>query len=447
MKVREVMLKRLSKKMIIFIGVSIVLITLMTIDCFYNFEKMEAATNEYIACEIAAEELLESSEYLEEMILLCADTGDLTYLNHYFEELHVNRRQEDAVRIFEQYFHGTDMLVHMEEALSHSADLREIDFHVLKLVAEANSFDTSSLPAEITDYVLEPGEKTLDKEEMMRTAILLISGEEYQTLRENIMAAVDRGVESLLTETAKIQETANFRFIRSFIIILTMVVFFALFMIFVVYVMLKKVVEPLELYNDCIKAGKIFPVVGAHELQMLAETYNRVFEENQENEKLLRHEAEHDAMTGVYNKGSFTRLMEVYEKSQSPYALILIDVDNFKHFNDTYGHEIGDQVLIKVASTLKRYFRSTDYPCRIGGDEFSLIMVEMDSSLKNTLVEKLLFIEKALKNTDDGLPQITLSIGVAFSDRENPKGTIFQDADAAMYEVKKRGRDGYQIYE
>lgn len=202
------------------------------------------------------------------------------------------------------------------------------------------------------------------------------------------------------------------------------------------------VVWPLISYNESIKRGEIFPVIGAAELQSLAETYNHVYKENQETQKLIRHQAEHDAMTDLLNRGSFEKLLKIHEEGPSSYALLLIDADTFKTVNDTYGHDMGDQILKKVATLLKKTFRSIDYVCRIGGDEFAIIMVEMTSDLEYTI----LVINEKLSKEEDGLPAVSLSVGVAFSDRENPGDTIFKDADKALYEVKEDGRCGCKIY-
>lgn len=200
------------------------------------------------------------------------------------------------------------------------------------------------------------------------------------------------------------------------------------------------------IYDDSIQRGEIFPVVGALELQKLAETYNRVYQENQETQKLIRHQAEHDALTELLNRGSYERILDIYETGDSPFALILIDVDTFKSVNDTYGHAMGDIILQKVATLLKRTFRSIDYVCRIGGDEFAIIMVEMTSDLKYTIEEKIEAVNETLSKEVDGVPAVSLSVGVAFSDRDNAEDNIFKDADKALYYIKEHGRHGCKIF-
>ena len=187
-------------------------------------------------------------------------------------------------------------------------------------------------------------------------------------------------------------------------------------------------------------------VIGAAELQSLAETYNRVFEENRETQKLIRHEAEHDALTDLLNKGSFDKILSLYDQGQMPFALIIADIDRFKSFNDTYGHSTGDAVIRKVAQRLKTSFRSTDYIFRIGGDEFVVVMIDVSESLYGTVEEKLNALKESLANDSDGFPAVTLSIGVAFSDRTAPGDSIFEDADSALYYVKNNGRTGSRFY-
>lgn len=91
-------------------------------------------------------------------------------------------------------------------------------------------------------------------------------------------------------------------------------------------------------------------------------------------------------------------------------------------------------------------FRSIDYVCRIGGDEFSVIMVDVTSSLKYTIEDKIKYVSEELAKAESEVPAVTLSIGVAFSDRENPGESIFKDADKALYHVKENGRNGCAFY-
>jgi len=121
-------------------------------------------------------------------------------------------------------------------------------------------------------------------------------------------------------------------------------------------------------------------------------------------------------------------------------------VDYFKTVNDTYGHDVGDRVLKRVADILKHSFRSVDIICRIGGDEFVVIMTRVDSSMRDLVIRKIEHANELLQNPEDDLPPVSLSVGAAFADRKNPKGDIFKDADTALYRVKAAGRCGCRVF-
>ena len=201
---------------------------------------------------------------------------------------------------------------------------------------------------------------------------------------------------------------------------------------------------PMREYISRIQDYKQLRMRGAYELRYLAEAYNLIYEENQKHNDVLRYQVEHDHLTGLYNRGAFEKLRKDYAGSNI--ALMLIDVDKFKDVNDTYGHDIGDQILKKVAGFLSRCFRASDYPCRIGGDEFAVIMTDMTPQLRETVLDKLGYVKTGLCNTCDGLPEVTLSIGVAFSSDCKSGQDLFKLADAALYRVKERGRNGYMFY-
>ena len=179
---------------------------------------------------------------------------------------------------------------------------------------------------------------------------------------------------------------------------------------------------------------------------MLAKTYNDLYEENEERQRLMKHQAEHDPLTGLLNRGSFDRILSIYEKDQSNFALILIDVDTFKSVNDTYGHAIGDTILKKVAGLLETAFRTIDYVCRIGGDEFAIIMVDMTTDLSYTITDKIADVNRQLSVAESDVPAVSLSVGVAFTDRKNPGKSLFTDADSALYYTKEHGRSGCSFY-
>ena len=151
-------------------------------------------------------------------------------------------------------------------------------------------------------------------------------------------------------------------------------------------------------------------------------------------------------LTDALNRGAFEKILNIYEGGEKPFAMIICDIDIFKQVNDLHGHTVGDLILKKVARLLTTTFRSIDYVCRIGGDEFAVIMVDVGRELSHTVSDKIELINDALSNPTDGLPAVSLSVGVAFSDCENPGESIFKDADQALYRVKQNGKHDCGFY-
>jgi len=183
---------------------------------------------------------------------------------------------------------------------------------------------------------------------------------------------------------------------------------------------------------------------GAAELRFVTATYNEILEENQRTHSQLTYEASHDTLTGLYNRSAYEMFIR---NTDEHIALLIVDVDKFKKVNDTYGHAVGDKILQRVAEILRQSFRSVDILCRYGGDEFVVIMTRVNSSMGQLVLNKIAHANELLQNPEDGLPKASLSVGVAFSDRQNPKADIFRDADSALYRVKDAGGCGCCIYE
>lgn len=205
------------------------------------------------------------------------------------------------------------------------------------------------------------------------------------------------------------------------------------------------VLNPLRTFTELIHARKRLPGRGGAELRMLARGCNAVLEEYLRTCEELRYKAEHDALTGLYNRGAYEQLLASHQ-ADGNIALLWVDVDCFKNFNDQYGHDTGDKVLQKVAQTLRRGFRASDYVCRTGGDEFAVIMVNITNRQQTVVLRRAQAVQNELRTSKDELPPVTLSIGAAFSEQCGPEDSLFKMADQALYRVKEAGRDGCAFY-
>lgn len=156
------------------------------------------------------------------------------------------------------------------------------------------------------------------------------------------------------------------------------------------------------------------------------------------------YEAMHDPLTGLYNHSAYKMLLK--DADQKNIALLLADVDDFTAIEENRGIEVADRILQQVAEVLRHNFRSVDYICRIGSEEFAIIMTRVNREMAELVARKAERINAMLGETMDDLPPVSLSIGVAFADRENPQGDIFHDADMALQRIKQVKENGCAIF-
>lgn len=394
---KKIRIQRVSTWSIIVTIVLAVIFAAVSVSSEKEFQVLRQTTDEYILCQNSAKELQDGSDYLTEQVRMYAMTG-------------------------------------------------KTEYYSMRLVAESYGKSEESLPEEIRDVQLSTEDKALSAQDKRTKAQDIVCDTAYQSVRNEITDNVTECMNSLIRLTRNRQGRASTIFSDMYLKLEISIVVLVAMMLVICMLVRKLVVQPLVSYNESIKLGEIFPVIGAAELQNLAETYNKVYQENQETQKIIRHQAEHDSMTDILNRGVFEKILNIYENGEPNFALILVDVDTFKSVNDTHGHAMGDKILKKVSKLLKDAFRSIDYVCRIGGDEFAIIMVEMTSDLQYTISDKIKAVNEELAMAEDGVPAVSLSVGVAFADRENPGESIFKDADKALYRVKENGRNGCDFY-
>ena len=151
-----------------------------------------------------------------------------------------------------------------------------------------------------------------------------------------------------------------------------------------------------------------------------------------------------DHLTGLANRRRFERQLEREVgrvlRFNHPFSLLMIDIDNFKNLNDTFGHDAGDDAIRRIGRVLREGTRGIDLAARIGGEEFAVLLVETGQSAALEVAERLRTAIKALLTPAGG--EITASFGVAEcpADAQTASG-IVKAADVALYEAKRNGRD------
>ncbi|MDD9155089.1 sensor domain-containing diguanylate cyclase [Aliivibrio sp. S4TY2] len=163
--------------------------------------------------------------------------------------------------------------------------------------------------------------------------------------------------------------------------------------------------------------------------------------------------AHHDGLTGLINRGYFNKLfhwkMQSARKDNTKLALIYIDLDAFKDLNDNFGHSAGDLALKAIAKNLHNVFSDNAYVARLGGDEFAILIYDLTTH--QTVIEQ---VEKFIKNNNEPLIledisyHLSTSIGIAFfPEHGGCINEVMHNADAAMYDIKHSGKNGFKIFE
>ena len=411
-----------------------------------GYQSMEAASDRYIAAQIAASDMESGSDYLTDRVRCFVVTGEMEYLEDFIEEVEVTRRRDKAVESLGELLGEDDSgaLDNLNTALAFSNELVGYENKAMRLILEAGKYDMNTVPANIANVKLTDEELSLTPKQMRDKAENLVFDNNYMHYKDRIRENVGLCTQSLIRSSSQELEKASAKLSLLVKLQTWVTVFFLLIVLAIVMIITRMIRRPLTNMVRLMQNGEIIPPTGVEELRFVTRTYNQILEENRAAREKLSHEASHDALTGLFNRGAYDLMMESVDTKHM--ALILIDVDYFKTVNDTYGHAVGDRVLKRVAELLKTSFRSVDVLCRIGGDEFAVIMTRANSSMSQLVLNKMNRVNEILQHPKDDLPPVSLSVGIAFSDREDPQGDIFSDADSTLYEVKEAGRKGCAVF-
>jgi diguanylate cyclase (GGDEF)-like protein len=190
---------------------------------------------------------------------------------------------------------------------------------------------------------------------------------------------------------------------------------------------------------------------GAAEQQVIATST-----QHEKDVTALRHLAETDALSGLLNRRGFNLLADdafnLYRRYQRPLAVLILDIDFFKAVNDTYGHAAGDAVIRTIGATLMKTLRASDKVARFGGEEFVVLVHEVDTGGIITVAQNLRRVVEALTiDHQEHRISVTISVGGAIARHSDADvQAVIERADAALYMAKTAGRnrvviDGLQI--
>jgi len=174
--------------------------------------------------------------------------------------------------------------------------------------------------------------------------------------------------------------------------------------------------------------------------------------ERQQAAELIRYMANHDSLTNLPNRNYFQKRLpqaiSLAQRYNRQLFLLFIDLDRFKPINDTYGHGVGDQVLVEVARRLKSMLRASDSVCRLGGDEF-VILLESTETVDGTeyVARKTIDLLNEPIEVNGHICSIGASVGISvYPDDSQDAETMLRHGDIAMYQAKEKGRNRWEWY-
>ena len=407
-----------------------------------GFRRLANASEQQIELRKAARELMDASDYLTEKVQRFAVQGDQRFMEEYFHEAFEANRREEAVEIMSREIGGSAALMKLRTAMDHSLELMNQEYYAMRLVIEAKGY--TQYPEVLQSVELSARDQALDAQAKMRRALEMVFDDEYYAQKEQIREEMRDCVGDLEIMSNMKDASALQRLSRELVFVRIIMIVQMIGAAAGVFLTARLGIHPILKAVDRIKADSLIPEVGANEFRYLARTYNKMYEVYKKSLERLNFKASHDELTGVYNRAGYELLKSGIDMNST--YMILFDVDNFKTVNDTYGHEVGDQILKKTVRVLKNNFRSDDYICRIGGDEFVVFLVHATEIQRELIAVKIDKINRELAETDDGLPSVSLSVGIAHGADAAEQEDLFRATDKAMYNAKKKGKRTYTFY-
>ncbi len=421
-----------------------VLLLVATFSAQSGYIRMRNNTDDYIQWERDAKDLQIASDYLTEQVRCFVETGKREYLDSYFEEAEITRRRDKALANIRVFMGESQACDSLQTAMDESMALMDREYYAMRLTIAAYGYDCSLYPQVIQDVELTEEDALLPPERQEALARSKVFDDVYHMRKETITQNVQACLYTLASEIGQRQVDTS-QALENMLYKLRLLIIAAIGVtLFTMVLTMLLVISPLLRAVMYIRADEPIPVKGSDEFQFLARTYNLMYEVNREQKEHLAFEATHDPLTGIYNRSGYDFFMANTEWSTS--FLLLFDVDRFKQYNDTYGHETGDEILRKVAATIRDCFRSQDYVCRIGGDEFAVIMVHTSSEHVDLIRSKVERINDALRGGTGDMPGVHVSCGAAFGGSgSGDTRAIFERADSALYRVKDAGGCGCEV--
>lgn len=370
---------------------------------------------------LKADELRQCSDDMTTCARMFVVTGEQSYKDNYYNVLAIRNGQANRPRDYEQIYwdltEPTRSLAHPPESKSSLAEsMKQLPFSDDEYKKLVLSVKQSNLLVQLEEQVFnamdglfidEKGQYTIQGDRNQQLAIQLLYSDKYIQARHAIMLPIDEFM-TMLNERTK----ASINKVNK---------------------------EIAGLFSNIFITLSIASISFVGYLFLMLKTLHRHYQE-------FKTLSRHDPLTKIRNRRAFFELSEhifsITKRTKQPLSLIMIDIDNFKKINDTYGHIIGDEILIHLVDSINTLIRKSDIFARFGGEEFIILLPETDLSGAVELCEKIrTYIENTSFSDGEVSIHFTISIGTSEFKDENLLRELIQKADGALYQSKLNGRN------
>lgn len=397
-----------------------------------------------LACSDAADAFQKESDSLTFYLNSYLEDPEEETLTAYFQIIDSESRRQELDRVQELGIDSSSL----EEAETLSDELTVWEIHALKLAYLANGGELSEAPEQLQTYELPKTEQNLTEEGQLDTAKELAYGKEYNDFKREIYTKLEEFKQKIVSGTREDLVTQT----NAAVVLLNyqkvLVVVENLLVACLAVLLYRQVTLVLRDYIQKMSEGETVSANGTTELRYLAKAYNQSIELHHQEQAVLRKIAEKDALTQVANRRSLEEYVtHKLQQNNVHGAVVFFDVDGFKTINDTYGHEVGDELLKNIVQRMQRSFRDEDFIGRFGGDEFVLWIEDITRENAGFIKERIAAINGTVLELSGVAIALSISAGITFCHTGEEYKDVLRRADAALYEKKRNGKEGCVVYE
>lgn len=401
--------------------------------------------------------IMKASDYLTREVWRYITTRKPVYMHGYWNEINNAQRRENAIKRLRALGAEEEEIEYASEAKRMSDALAKKELWAMKLVVEASDIPKNQIPAEVASYKLSPEEEALPPYEKIDRAAQYIFGPIYNMQKQQIFGSVGKAHSLISARYKKImaEATARTEEYMSCAILLNIMLFLPLMLVIAAYYIL--INRPTRNYSKALKeltAGSQvhFEPQGSYEMRAFANLVNNTFRDLRRQNAELQRMTETDYLTQILNRPTFEEYTGRLLREKKDIAVISVDIDTFKLFNDSFGRPAGDMALKKIAEILSSSVTNIGAAARTGGEEFVLAAAgitekEEVTALADSILKK---ISETNMRTEGICPidtYLTVTMGAAVScGTYDSAAKLMGDADTAMTCAKESGRNCWRLF-